>query len=109
MEDKQCNSCARILPLSRFSPDKRGSGGVKGKCKSCTADQARWARTQKRDTPAQKACASCERVLPASQFFKDGANRSGLTSWCRDCRERAHYGRYRDRRPSSRDRGTLGS
>lgn len=108
MKDKQCNECSRILPLNRFSPDKRGSGGVRGKCKACTAERVRWARTQRRDVPVEKACSSCERTLPASHYFKDGGNRSGLTSWCRDCREKHHYGRYRDRRPSSRDRGTLG-
>ena len=104
MKHKQCNSCGKLLTLDNFSPDRRASGGVRGKCKPCTAESVRWARTRRRAVPEEKACSMCERVLPASYYFEDRANSTGLTSWCRDCREAHHYGRYKDRRPKSRDR-----
>jgi hypothetical protein len=104
MKDKQCNACGKILPLARFSPDRRAAGGVRGKCRQCTAEAAKWARTQRREVPDEKPCSSCERVLPASHYTRDGSYTTGLSSWCRDCREIKYYGRYRDTRPTHKDR-----
>ncbi len=105
MNEKQCNSCARILPLKSFSPDKRGSGGVRGKCKGCVNEATRWVRWAKvRDIPTDKICASCERTKSHQEFTKDAARTDGLGSYCLACREHKYYGRYRDSRPTASER-----
>lgn len=38
---KTCNICHQTLPLTMFSPDKRGANGIRAWCKPCSAEKAR--------------------------------------------------------------------
>jgi hypothetical protein len=99
VEEMECVTCHRILPVSQFYRNKRNKSGLTSSCIDCEKKRAtkyieRWSNERVlivKDVDFslfpvfEKKCISCNRILGLSHFYKKQRSKDGLSSNCIEC------------------------
>lgn len=96
LDNKSCNQCNKILPVSEFDVDSRALGGFKGKCNNCLITT--------KSGVTEKFCPHCCQIKNISEFYKKNKSKDGVTSWCKMCeaQERRQKKDIRNKREKQR-------
>lgn len=86
---KKCSRCGVVKPVSAFSPDLRGSGGLASRCKPCgVAVTSDW---QKRNPDAKKRLAKANYVRNRERYRKERADDYAANAVARRASMKARY------------------
>jgi hypothetical protein len=97
IDQMQCHSCGRTLPIEMFTRTKERKKGYRYICKDCSrVKDARlfqqWNHERKKaqfefslDIRTEKACKRCGRILPLTDFWARQASKDGYSHYCKAC------------------------
>ena len=81
--EKKCNRCEIMLPLTKFSKDKNKSDGYRTICRSCSSLSK---KTKHHGIPKDhKCCGKCGIAKVVTEFGYKTKNKDGLKSYCNSC------------------------
>ena len=95
-EEKKCNYCHQIKPISDYTMDKHSKDGFSHSCRDCkTLKQQKLVEKWKKERiqnkniiPPAKRCIKCKQILPVSQFGSNIRSKDGLSNICRKCQKK---------------------
>lgn len=88
---KRCSKCGEWKPLSGYSEDKKGGGGLRASCKACISiymkskgmKNAHVVHTY--DPSYTKRCPRCRELKHYSEYGKQMSSIDGLRLYCKPC------------------------
>jgi len=106
--EKQCSTCRRILPISKFRRYKHQSGdsGYRGSCRECESKQnlERYQRQIAQSNIEKKMeCTTCKQILPISKFrrYKNRSESIGHRGSCIECEREQNRKRHQQKKTQS--------
>ncbi len=91
-QEKKCNDCHQIKPISEFTKDKNSKDGLSHYCKYCKAKRhqnlvLKWKeeRSKRKEITHEKKCSRCQRILPVIRFGSNIRSKDGLSGMCKEC------------------------
>ena len=95
--EKQCSTCRRVLPLSKFRRYKHQSGdsGYRGCCRECESKAEALRYHQKK-----MECTTCKQILPLSKFrrYKNRSGSIGYRGSCIECEKEQNRKRHQQKK-----------
>lgn len=98
---KICSTCEQLLPLDRFSNNKKSRRGKRSECKKCVqqnrinkkitnkenVEKYSYIKSKREQEPENmKYCPKCDRYFELNGFHKTKRGRKGVMGSCKECR-----------------------
>lgn len=90
VQEKACNTCGKVLPITQYSKRSAVKGGIANTCKKCIAERERKRKERKRrleqaQLDGSKVCRVCGIEKPFSEFYMHPETKDGLDTRCKQC------------------------